>query len=129
MWNDFYDDSDPMKQGFYVVPKYLNMDHFSLYTTTDFRFIDDALKQLHILDLVCIEKDLLLLPDAIGQFHATVFFHSDAARTITWMSGKDQYSASFDDFGDALGYGGGRASGFMLHSQKPISIDKIDFLL
>jgi hypothetical protein len=45
------------------------------------------------------------------------------------MTGKDQYSASFDDLGDALGYGGGRANGLKLHSQKPISIDKIAFLL
>jgi hypothetical protein len=65
MWIDFYHDSDHMKKGFYVVPKYLNLDHFSLHTTTDFRFIDDALKRLNILDVVCIEKDLLLLPDVI----------------------------------------------------------------
>jgi hypothetical protein len=102
MWIDFYHDSDHMKKGFYVVPKYLNLDHFSLHTTTDFRFIDDALKRLNILDVVCIEKDLLLLPDVILQFHAIVFFHSDTARTITWMTGKDQYSASFDDFCDSL---------------------------
>ncbi|KAK1617335.1 hypothetical protein QYE76_022852 [Lolium multiflorum] len=127
LWDDFYDDSDHMKKGFYVLPKYLNMDHFSLCTTTDFRFIDDALERLNVLDLVLIEKDLLLLPDVIRQFHATVFFHSAAACTITWMTGRDQYYASFEDFCDALGYGGGWASGFKVHSQKPMPIDKIAF--
>jgi hypothetical protein len=69
-----------------------------------------------VFDLVCIETDLVLLPDAIRRFHATVFFHSDPARTITWMTGKDNFSATFDDFCDALGYDEGRASGFKLHS-------------
>jgi hypothetical protein len=115
-WNNFYDDSDHMKKGFYVVPKHLNMAHFNLHINTDFRFIDEALKQLNVLDLVCIETGLVLLPDAIRKFHATVFFHSDLARTITWMTGKEQFSATFDDFCDALGYGAGRASGFKLHS-------------
>jgi hypothetical protein len=28
MWDDFYDASEHMKSGFYVVPKSLNVEHF-----------------------------------------------------------------------------------------------------
>jgi hypothetical protein len=95
MWNDFYNDPDHMKKGFFVAPKFMNMDHFNHYINADFRYIDDALKQMDVLDRVCLGLDLVLLPYAIHQLHAIVFFYSDPARTTTSMTDKEPFLATF----------------------------------
>jgi hypothetical protein len=41
------------------------------------------------------------------------------------MTGQDVHSANFADFCDALGYGGGRESGFKIHSEVPLATEKI----
>jgi hypothetical protein len=41
------------------------------------------------------------------------------------MTVQDVLSATFADFCDALGYGGGRASGFKIHSEGPFAMEKI----
>jgi hypothetical protein len=41
------------------------------------------------------------------------------------MTSQDVHSANFADCCDALGYGGGRASGFKIHSEGPFTTEKI----
>jgi hypothetical protein len=41
------------------------------------------------------------------------------------MTGQDVFTATFADFCDALGYGGGRARGFKIHSEAPFTVEKI----
>ena len=86
-WEDFYNDKECLRQGLIVVPKVLNVSHFNRYITTDFRYIDEALKKLGVFELVCLSEQIF--PDLVRQFFATVFFHSDKDRTITWMTGTE----------------------------------------
>jgi hypothetical protein len=41
------------------------------------------------------------------------------------MTGQDVFTATFADFCDALGYGGGRVGGFKIHSEAPFTTEKI----
>ena len=36
------------------------------------------------------------------QFYATIYFHNDDARTLSWMSGTRDFSAPFAKFVDVL---------------------------
>jgi hypothetical protein len=54
MWDDYYDASEHMKSGFYVVPKSLNVAHFQQYVSRDFRYINEALLKMDIMDLVTL---------------------------------------------------------------------------
>jgi hypothetical protein len=51
MWDDYYDASEHMKRGFYVVPKSLNVEHFQQYVSKDFRFINEVLLKMDLYDL------------------------------------------------------------------------------
>jgi hypothetical protein len=121
MWDDYYDAQEHMKSGFYVIPKSLDTEHFQRYVTREFRFIHEALLKLDIFDLVTLQEPIQ--PLAIRQFFCTVHFHEDPEESFTWMTGQDVHSAKFVDFCSALGYGGGRASGFKIHSQSPLATD------
>jgi hypothetical protein len=123
MWDDYYDASEQMRSGFYVVPKSLNTEHFQQYVTRDFHYINEALLKLDVFDLVTLSKPIQ--PMVAYQFFCTVHFHNDPQESFTWMTGQDVLSATFADFCDALGYGGCRASGFKIHSEGPFTTEKI----
>jgi hypothetical protein len=123
MWDDYYDASEHMKSGFYVIPKSLDTEHFQQYVTKDFRFINEALLKLDVFDLVTLHESIQ--PLAVRQFFCTIHFHEDPQESFSWITGQDVHSANFADFCDALGYGGGRASGFKIHSEVPLATEKI----
>jgi hypothetical protein len=123
MWNDYYDADEHMKSGFYVVPKSLNVEHFQRHASKEFLHINEALLKMDIMDLVTLSESIQ--PLVVRQFFCTVFFHNDPEETFSWMTGQDVLHATFADFCDALGYGGGRAGGFKIHSETPFSVEKI----
>jgi hypothetical protein len=123
MWDDYYDASEHMKSGFYVVPKSLNVKHFQQYTSKDFLYINEALLKMDIFDLVTLSEPIQ--PLVVRQFCCTVFFHNDPALSFSWMTGQDVITAMFAYFYDALGYGDGRAGGFKIHSEASFFVEKI----
>jgi hypothetical protein len=123
MWDDYYDAAEHMKSGFYVVPKSLNVEHFQHHASRDFCYINEALLKMDIMDLVTLSESIQ--PLVVRQFFCTVFFHNDPEESFSWMTGQDVFTATFADFCDALGYGGGRAGGFKIHSETPFFVEKI----
>jgi hypothetical protein len=123
MWDDYYDASEHMKSGYYVVPKSLNVEHFQQYVSRDFCFINEALLKMDLFDLVTLSEPIQ--PLVVRQFSCTIFFHNDPEESFSWMTGQDVFTATFADFCDALGYGGGRARGFKIHSEAPFTVEKI----
>jgi hypothetical protein len=115
-----------MKSGFYVVPKSLNVEHFQQYVSKDFRFINEALLKMDIFDLVTLSEPIQ--PLVVHQFSCTIFFHNDPEESFSWMTGQDVFTANFADFCEALGYGGGRARGFKIHSEAPFITEKISHI-
>jgi hypothetical protein len=123
MWDDYYDASKHMKSGFYVVPKSLNVEHFQQHVSRDFRYINEALLKMDVMDLVTLSESIQ--PLVVRQFCCTVFFHNDPEESFSWMSGQDVFTATFANFCDALGYGDSRAGGFKIHSEAPFAVEKI----
>jgi len=80
---------------------------------------------MDLADLVFLQEDYY--PDLIRQFHCTVFFHDDDARTMTWMAGREQCTSNYAAFCEALGYGNGRASGFKIHSERTMAAGVLSF--
>jgi hypothetical protein len=81
MWDDYYDASDHMKSGFYVVPKSLNVEHFQQYVSKDFCFINEALLKMDLYDLVTLSKPIQ--PMVVCQFSCTVLFHNDPEESFS----------------------------------------------
>jgi hypothetical protein len=75
MWDDYYDASEHMKSGFYVIPKSLDTEHFQQYANKDFCFINEALHKLDVFDLVTLSESIQ--PLVVRQFFCTVHFHED----------------------------------------------------
>jgi hypothetical protein len=123
MWDDYYDASEHMKSGFYVVPRSLDTEHFQQFATKGFRFINEALHKLDVFDLVTLSESIQ--PLVVHQFFCTVHFHDDLQESFSWMTGQSVHSATFVDFCDALDYGGCRVSGFKIHSEGPFTTEKI----
>ena len=93
MWTDFYDDKDHMRVGFFVKSQRLNQPWLNMYLATDFRYVDEALRKMDLMDLACLEQKYY--PDVVRQFFCTVFFHSDPERTMSWMTGDTQFSGTY----------------------------------
>jgi hypothetical protein len=85
MWDDYYDASEHMKSGFYVVPKSVNVGHFQQYVSKDFRFINEALLKMDLYDLVTLSEPIQ--PLVVRLFCCTVFFHNDPKESFSWMTG------------------------------------------
>ncbi|KAK1606171.1 hypothetical protein QYE76_029844 [Lolium multiflorum] len=118
MWDEYYDSHEHMKKGTIVMPKAIK-DVIGMYESTKFRFVVGTLRRMGLYDLMCLTPtDGCYCPSLVRQFHCTVFFHDDAARTMTWMTGKQKYTCTYLDFCEALGFGGGSASGFKIYSQQ-----------
>jgi hypothetical protein len=103
-----------------------------MFQATQYRFVVDTLQIMGLLDLVCLKPGNTkaigeYFPILVRQFHCTVFFHDDPARTMTWMTGKEKYSCNYLDFYQAMGFGSGRAHGFQIHSQDPFTHGNIAF--
>ena len=127
MWLEYYDSSEHMKNGTIVMPKAVK-DVIVMHAATTYRFVVETLKNMGLYELVCLTpSDGCYCPLLVRQFHCTVYFHDDPARTMTWMTGKEQYSCNYLDFCDALGFGGGRAHGFKLYSQQKFNKGDIAF--
>ncbi|KAK1611757.1 hypothetical protein QYE76_035430 [Lolium multiflorum] len=103
LWDGFYDTRECMKNGVVVMPKAINPDELALHEATKYRFVVDTLKvPLH-------------------------FFHDDADRTMTWMTGREKYSCTYTQFCAAMGFGGGRAQGYKIHSRPKLTRGDIFF--
>ncbi|KAK1648420.1 hypothetical protein QYE76_066225 [Lolium multiflorum] len=127
MWLEYYDSHEHMKTGTIVMPKAVK-DVIEMHAATTHRFVVETLKNMGLYELVCLTpSDGCYCPLLVRQFHCTVYFHDDPARTMTWMTGKEKYSCNYLDFCDALGFGGGRAHGFKLYSQQKFNKGDIAF--
>ncbi|KAK1652756.1 hypothetical protein QYE76_070561 [Lolium multiflorum] len=127
MWLEYYDSREHMKNGTIVMPKAVK-DVIEMHAATTYRFVVETLKNMGLYELVCLTpSDGCYCPLLVRQFHCTVYFHDDPARTMTWMTGKEKYSCNYLDFCDALGFGGGRAHGFKLYSQQRFNRGDIAF--
>ncbi|KAK1696557.1 hypothetical protein QYE76_013254 [Lolium multiflorum] len=127
MWDDYYNSQEHMKTGTIVMPKAIK-DVIGMYEATKFRFVVETLRRMGLYDLMCLTPtDGCYCPILVRQFHCTVFFHDDAARTMTWMTGKQKYTCNYLDLCEALGFAGGRACGFKLYSQQTFTRGDIAF--
>ncbi|KAK1679409.1 hypothetical protein QYE76_040257 [Lolium multiflorum] len=127
LWEDYYNSQECMKNGTFVMPKAIK-DVLTTHEATKYRFVVAALKRMGLFDLMCLTPtDESYCPILVRKFHCTVFFHDDAARTMTWMTGKEKYSCTYLELCEALGFGGGRARGFKIHSQDRFHKEDIAF--
>ncbi|KAK1685797.1 hypothetical protein QYE76_046645 [Lolium multiflorum] len=127
MWNEYYDSREHMKNGCIVMPKAVK-DVIEMHAATTHRFVVETLRSMGLYELVCLTpSDGCYCPLLVRQFHYTVYFHDDLARTMTWMTGKQKYSCNYLDLCEALGFGGGRAHGFKLYSQQKFNKGDIAF--
>ncbi|KAK1642711.1 hypothetical protein QYE76_060516 [Lolium multiflorum] len=132
LWEGFYDSHEYMKHGNIVSPKAINPDELVLYEATKYRFVVQTLKNLGLYDLVCLkpddtQDDPTFCPLLVRQFHCTVFFHDDEARTLTWMTGKTKYSCSYSQFRAAMGCGDDSDPGYKIHSRSRLTRGDISF--
>ncbi|KAK1605364.1 hypothetical protein QYE76_029037 [Lolium multiflorum] len=132
LWADFYDTRECMKNGAVVMPKAINPEELDLHAATKYRFVLDTLKGLGLYELVCLKPDdeqaeSIFCPLLVRQFHCTVFFHDDEDRTMTCMTGKEKYSCTYTQFCEAMGFGGGLAQGFKIHSRAKLTKGDISF--
>ncbi|KAK1610739.1 hypothetical protein QYE76_034412 [Lolium multiflorum] len=121
LWDGFYNTPECMKNGVVVKPKAINPEELALHEATKYRFVVETLKGMGLYDLVCLkpddeQEDPIYCPLLVRQFHCTVFFHDDADRTMTWMTGREKYSCTYTQFCAAMGFGGGRATVQNSHS-------------
>jgi hypothetical protein len=99
-----------------------------MHEATKYRFVVQTLKRMGMYELMCLTPtDGCYCPILVRQFHCTVFLHDDAARTMTWMTGKEKYTCNYLDFCEAMGFGGGRARGFKIYSQQRFNKGDIAF--
>ncbi|KAK1653303.1 hypothetical protein QYE76_071108 [Lolium multiflorum] len=132
LWEGFYDSHEYMKHGNIVSPKAINRDELVLYEATKYRFVVQTLKNLGLYDLVCLkpddtQDDPTFCPLLVRQFHCTVFFHDDEARTLTWMTGKTKYSCSYSQFRAAMGCDDDSDPGYKIHSRSRLTRGDISF--
>jgi hypothetical protein len=86
LWEDYYDSQECMKNGTFVMPKGIK-DVLTLHEATKYRFVVETLKRMVLFELMCLTPtDGCYCPILVRQFHCTVFFHDDTARTMTWMT-------------------------------------------
>ncbi|KAK1616997.1 hypothetical protein QYE76_022514 [Lolium multiflorum] len=133
LWVGYYDNThECMKNGAVVKPKAINPEELALHEATKYRFVVQTLKGMGLYDLVCLkpdddQEDPTYCPLLVRQFHCTVFFHDDADRTMTWMTGREKYSCTYTQFCEAMGFGGGRATGYRIHTRPKLSSGDISF--
>jgi hypothetical protein len=116
------------KLALFVKPSVLNLEYHNLYASTDFKHVDEALTSLGIMDVATMREPFY--SDLVRQFFCTAFFHDDVDRTVTWMSGSQKCSGTYDDFCSALGYSvahGKHATGFQIHSEMAMHHSKLAF--
>ncbi|KAK1611079.1 hypothetical protein QYE76_034752 [Lolium multiflorum] len=101
MWDDFYNSQECMKNVVIVMPKAINKEVLTMHQATKYRFVVDTLQRMGLFDLVCLKPG-----DGKGQ---------------------EKYTCNYLDFCEAMGFGGGRAHGFKIHSQKKFAHGDISF--
>ncbi|KAK1650547.1 hypothetical protein QYE76_068352 [Lolium multiflorum] len=133
LWVGYYDNThECMKNGAVVKPKAINPEELALHEATKYRFVVQTLKGMGLYDLVCLkpdddQEDPTYCPLLVRQFHCTVFFHDDADRTMTWMTGREKYSCTYTQFCEAMGYDGGRSTGYRIHTRPKLASGDISF--
>ncbi|KAK1696033.1 hypothetical protein QYE76_012730 [Lolium multiflorum] len=133
LWVGYYDNThECMKNGAVVKPKAINPEELALHEATKYRFVIQTLKGMGLYDLVCLkpdddQEDPTYCPLLVRQFHCTVFFHDDADRTMTWMTGREKYSCTYTQFCEAMGYEGGRSTGYRIHTRPKLASGDISF--
>ncbi|KAK1681111.1 hypothetical protein QYE76_041959 [Lolium multiflorum] len=133
LWIGYYDNThECMKNGAVVKPKAINPEELALHEATKYRFVVQTLKGMGLYDLVCLkpdddQEDPTYCPLLVRQFHCTVFFHDDADRTMTWMTGREKYSCTYTQFCEAMGYEGGRSTGYRIHTRPKLASGDISF--
>ncbi|KAE8796163.1 hypothetical protein D1007_28870 [Hordeum vulgare] len=94
-----YEDVLRSKKNLYVLVQWIDLDHFR----KDMSYFGEAIamvEQLQIADLISFHQDFDI--SIVAHFFATVHFHHDEARTMTWLTNGVQLSATWKDFMDLL---------------------------
>ncbi|KAK1641640.1 hypothetical protein QYE76_059445 [Lolium multiflorum] len=129
LWDGFYNTQECMKNGVVVKPKAINPEELALHEATKYRFVVETLKGMGLYDLVCLkpddeQEDPTYCPLLVRQFHCTVFFHDDADRTMTWMTGREKYSCTYTQFCAAMGIR--KIDGCdLIHCEKRAAMDRM----
>jgi hypothetical protein len=121
IWDEHYSEKAYFKRGWVVHQHALHMGHYNNHIQDDFHFIDECLRKLGVLELATFKYDYY--PDVIR--HCIVFFDDDCNMTL--MTGSEQWYGTYADFCEALGYGGGSATRFKIHSKDAKAVSNISF--
>ncbi|KAE8769770.1 transcription initiation factor TFIID subunit 9-like [Hordeum vulgare] len=87
------------KKNLYVLVQWIDLDHLR----KDMSYFGEAIamvEQLHITELISFHQDFDI--SIVAHFFATVHFHHDEARTMTWLTNGVQLTATWKDFMDLL---------------------------
>ncbi|KAE8815549.1 hypothetical protein D1007_07015 [Hordeum vulgare] len=94
-----YEDVLISKKNRYVLVQWIDLDHLN----KDMSYFGEAIsmvKQLQIADLISFHQDFDI--SIVAHFFATVHFHHDDARTMTWLTNGVHLTATWKDFMDLL---------------------------
>src|SRR3990170_5150229 len=99
--NLIYLDVIKAKQNIYVDVHWIDMDHMRKDKhRAYFGEALDLVEQFGIKDLITFHMDFD--PKIVAQFFASVHFHTDEERTMTWMTNGHQLTAKWKEFMDLL---------------------------
>ncbi|KAE8804914.1 hypothetical protein D1007_18928 [Hordeum vulgare] len=94
-----YEDVLRSKKNLYVLVQWIDLDHLK----KDMSYFGEAIsmvEQLQIADLISFHQDFDI--EIVAHFFATVHFHHDDARTMTWLTNGVQLTPTWKDFMDLL---------------------------
>ena len=97
-----YHDVIKGKKNMYVKTKSVNIEHMQ----NDPEYFGEALalcEQFDIVKIITFNHDFD--PELVAQFYATVYFGTDDARTLTWMTLGRRMQTTWKTFMNSLGYG------------------------
>ncbi|KAE8795188.1 hypothetical protein D1007_29921 [Hordeum vulgare] len=90
-----YQDVIKTKKNIYVPVQWIDIDHIKKDLTYFGEPLDMA-EKLGIEEIILFQLDFD--PEIVAQFFVTVHFHSDAERTMTWMTNGEKMSATWKEF-------------------------------
>ena len=103
--NLIYLDVSKAKQNIHVEVKWINMHHMRKEAHREyFGEALDLVEQFGIEHIISFHKDYD--PEILAQFFASVHFHPNEERTMTWMTNGRQLTATWKEFMTLLGGSG-----------------------
>ncbi|KAI5017259.1 hypothetical protein ZWY2020_037637 [Hordeum vulgare] len=94
-----YEDVIETKKNIYVPVQWIDIDHLKK-DPTYFGEPLDMVEQLGIGEIIVFQIDFD--PEIVARLFVTVRFHTDAERTMTWMTNGERLSATWKELMDLL---------------------------